>query len=227
MTPAGGLLRLYPRAWRLRYEDEVRDLLQARRPSRRDRLDLLRGALDAHLHPAEPSVVPAFASLSAGAMWTVAALVTASQAAPPDWPGYVIEGLPFGLIGVGCLVVALGGLWVRLGDGIGRFDRLAGVVAVAANLLWALALLGALLRLGYGAPTAAASVAAAVGEGLLAVSLVRHGQPVLGGLLATAAVAIVVPAGWSFLAFGLAWSAIGFVQWRDLRNVEPSGPGPA
>jgi hypothetical protein len=226
-TPAGSLLRLYPRSWRLRYEDEVRDLLEARPPGRRDRLDLVRGALDAHLHPAEPSVVSAFASLSAGATWTAAAMVVAAQPVPPDWPGYVVEALPLALIGVGCLIVAIGGLWLRLGDDIGRLDRLAVLIAVVAHVIWVLALLGALLRLGYGAPTGAASTLAAVGEALLAVALIRHGRAVLGTLLATASVALVIPAGWGFIAFGLTWSVIGLIQWRGLRGVETSGPGVA
>ena len=45
------LLRLYPAAWRDRYLDEVSDLLAERPPSLRDRLDLMRGAADAWIHP--------------------------------------------------------------------------------------------------------------------------------------------------------------------------------
>jgi ABC-type Na+ efflux pump permease subunit len=45
------LLQIYPRAWRDRYADEVADLLAARPPTTRDRLDLMRGAVDAWLHP--------------------------------------------------------------------------------------------------------------------------------------------------------------------------------
>jgi hypothetical protein len=45
------VLRLYPPAWRDRYLDEVSDLLAARPPTPRDQVDLVRGALDAWLHP--------------------------------------------------------------------------------------------------------------------------------------------------------------------------------
>lgn len=45
------LLRLYPAAWRERYEAEVNDLLEARPPGVGDRLDLIRGAMDAWRHP--------------------------------------------------------------------------------------------------------------------------------------------------------------------------------
>ena len=49
-APAGAwLVRRYPRWWRERYADEVLALLEDRPPSRRDRLDLARGAIDAHL----------------------------------------------------------------------------------------------------------------------------------------------------------------------------------
>lgn len=44
------LVHLYPPAWRTRYEDEVLALLEQRPPSPRDYMDLLCGALDAHLH---------------------------------------------------------------------------------------------------------------------------------------------------------------------------------
>lgn len=51
VTRLGWLLRLYPRAWRRRYADELADLLAAERPTPRLVLDLALGALDAHLCP--------------------------------------------------------------------------------------------------------------------------------------------------------------------------------
>jgi hypothetical protein len=46
------LLRLYPRAWRERYGEELSALLEAQRPLSLGALaDLLRGALAAHFHP--------------------------------------------------------------------------------------------------------------------------------------------------------------------------------
>jgi hypothetical protein len=45
------LVRLYPAAWRERYEVELRALLDERPQDVRDRLDIIRGAIDAHLHP--------------------------------------------------------------------------------------------------------------------------------------------------------------------------------
>ncbi len=45
------MLRLYPRTWRQRYEDEVLAMLEQYPCSFLDGVDLLCGALDAHLHP--------------------------------------------------------------------------------------------------------------------------------------------------------------------------------
>ena len=46
-----GILRLYPRAWRDRYGDELVALLDERPVTLLDSIDLFRGAIDAHLHP--------------------------------------------------------------------------------------------------------------------------------------------------------------------------------
>src|SRR3954454_22898651 len=51
MTLLTTLLRLYPRAWRARYEDEFTALLEQDRSSLIDVIDIALGALDAHLRP--------------------------------------------------------------------------------------------------------------------------------------------------------------------------------
>jgi hypothetical protein len=53
------LLKLYPRAWRARYEDELGELVANQAVTPRLLADLLRGILDAHLHP--QLVAPSFA----------------------------------------------------------------------------------------------------------------------------------------------------------------------
>jgi hypothetical protein len=50
------LLRLYPRAWRDRYGDELLALLEEHPATLVDTFDLIRGALDARLHPQVPGV---------------------------------------------------------------------------------------------------------------------------------------------------------------------------
>lgn len=71
------LVRLYPRAWRDRYEDEFLALLEARPPTSRDMIDTVFGAVDAHLHPQgdispQPWThrLPGLFALIAGATWS-------------------------------------------------------------------------------------------------------------------------------------------------------------
>ncbi|MEO6214126.1 MAG: hypothetical protein ABIP65_10915 [Vicinamibacterales bacterium] len=49
MTSA--LIRLYPRAWRERYGEEMHALLDGQKPSLRTWTDLVAGAIDARVHP--------------------------------------------------------------------------------------------------------------------------------------------------------------------------------
>jgi hypothetical protein len=66
------LIRLYPRAWRERYGEELSLLLEDRPPGPFDALDLFLGALDAHIHSvgargAALTSTPPAARLGAGA----------------------------------------------------------------------------------------------------------------------------------------------------------------
>lgn len=77
------LVRLYPRPWRDRYAAELLDLLEQRPLSVGDAVDLVRGALDAHLHPQTDRSsmpwthrLPGLAVLATGLFWA-AAVVTA------------------------------------------------------------------------------------------------------------------------------------------------------
>jgi hypothetical protein len=60
------MLRLYPRTWRTRYEDEVGALLEQRGATLATLVDLLFGALDAHLDPAHLTL-----GAAPGASWSV------------------------------------------------------------------------------------------------------------------------------------------------------------
>ena len=51
MPLASALIRLYPRAWRQRYEEEMRELLAAEKPTLRTMADLIAGAVDARIYP--------------------------------------------------------------------------------------------------------------------------------------------------------------------------------
>jgi hypothetical protein len=60
------LVWLYPRDWRRRYGAEMRAMLHQWRPGPREAFDLLRGALDAHLHPQWSPHARARRALAAG-----------------------------------------------------------------------------------------------------------------------------------------------------------------
>ncbi len=86
------IVRLYPRAWRERYGDEVLALLEDRPPGPRASLDLLFGAMDAHVHHVDgrprtvgvPSVAGVLAAVAAGLVWIVAMACALAPAATPS-----------------------------------------------------------------------------------------------------------------------------------------------
>ena len=62
------LIHLYPRAWRQRYGEEMRELLASQPSSLRTFTDLVAGALDARLNPQHMPAVPAGANQGVGTM---------------------------------------------------------------------------------------------------------------------------------------------------------------
>lgn len=123
MTP---LLRLYPRRWRERYAEEVTWLLEQRPTGPLDVLNLLGGALDAHIREraggrgqaATPAARPGWRSLPpavlvvmglAATMAAYALLTSVIALAAPDpdrWAGWGPAGLATGagltLAGIAC-----------------------------------------------------------------------------------------------------------------------------
>ena len=120
------LIALYPRTWRDRYEDEFLALLNARGPDPLDRLDIVRGAIDARIHPQvkgspvapEPPVVlgpwpvrAGWLTLLGGVLWLAAFLVVVNSPMIVDqWGTYrdtpTAVPLVFGavmLLGVGMI----------------------------------------------------------------------------------------------------------------------------
>jgi hypothetical protein len=174
-------LRLYPRAWRARYGDELAALLEARTPSLEDRLDLVRGALDAHLHPelvaAEPraagpfdAVAPAdlkvarrlgLASIVGAVPWVAAWVIAANGPIVHDELGSYRDGAaaaPVILLAGALLVGGIIGHLIVLPRGA-RFGRIGAIVAISGVLIWSLA------------PwVLAAAIAWLAGLGVLAVS---------------------------------------------------------
>ena len=141
-----GWLRLYPRAWRRRYETEMLAVLEARPVTNRVRFDLVRGALDAHLNPISPPSLGLVAPVVAGAAWIGAGGAALAEPTPPDWPGYLLWTLPFGLIGAvaGLRIVLVAGRRSGMRSPAGSGAAL--LVALVGHLAWiavlALAIVG-------------------------------------------------------------------------------------
>jgi hypothetical protein len=217
------LVRLYPRAWRDRYEDEFLGLITDRPPTLLDRIDIVRGALDAHLHPQLPGSepepqpvthrIPGLIALTAGLLWTanVAYLAVRSDLTS-DWGSLI--GIAFVL-----MLISLPGDY--LADDGRRIALAIGAVAasiVGANLL------------GWGWPAFVLYVTAEliVLAGFLVVAAIRAGigssgrwrlvvvtiaLPLLIGIPAAVGVTETSPAARLLYAltlpYGLAWVLIG------------------
>ena len=212
-------LRLYPRDWQERYDDEMGELLALRPFGWRARLDLARGALDAHLHPRQPPRIGLLAPLVAGLAWIVAGLATLVEPVPPDWPGYLVWTLPLGAIGASAVLRLVSIVGRRSGL---RAPAVAGpvlLVAIAAHLAWISTLLLAIAGGPYGALTAAAQSIAAVTT--VAIGLVRWrvGDHPLAEAVLVAGGALLIPSPASWIVVGLAWLAAAALagRRRDLR----------
>ena len=207
----GSLVRLYPGWWRRRYGDEMRALLEAAPVSRRARLDLVRGSLDAWLHPPTRSLIPAIAALMGGGLWTVVAAAIAFQPVPPDWPGYLFDVIALALASAGVLLVATIGLSLRVGDTGGRAMRLAVGVSVVGSVAWIAALSATAAGLADGPTLAIAQTIAMVGTALVGVVLLRAGEDRIGPLVMLGSIAMLIPWTVMWLVFGAAWTAIGII----------------
>lgn len=218
------ILRLYPGAWRARYGDEMAALLEARPTTWRDRLDLVRGALDAWLNPPTPSRIPAVAAIVGGGLWTVVAAGVLFGPAPPDWPGYLMEVVPAAAIAVGFLAVAVVGCALRSGDGGAGVARVTTTIAVVGYIAWIALLAGTALGWADGPALAAAQAVAIVGTTLVGAAAVMAGDTTIGGLVTASGLAMLIPWSGGWLVFGTAWTAIGILLWAErATRTEPTG----
>ncbi len=207
-SPAGAaLLRLYPRAWRDRYESEVLAVLADMPIDRRARVDLLRGAIDARLHAG--SRLPAAAAFLSGATWTIAGVAVVGQPVPPDWPGYLLEILPLTIVAVAAGLVGIVGCWARRSDRAGRLGTLGALLALAGHVGWAALLAATVVDAGLPQATVVCQAIALVGCLLIGLVLVRTDDLLIGAaiLLATATMLFGLPVAW--LIFGFAWTVVG------------------
>ena len=151
-----GLIRLYPRDWRARYEEEFLSLLAERPPDARDRVDIIRGAIDARMRPqvrrGSPDPGPAspaphvasrtlgFATLAGALLWLVALVMILNGPIVVDGGSSYRDGaaaLPFVFLAFVLLGVGLVGVARSLPRG-SDLGGLAAAVAAVAGGTWAL-----------------------------------------------------------------------------------------
>lgn len=205
-----GLLRLYPRPWRDRYGEEFEALLADRPPTLGHRVDIVRGALDAHLHPqlVDPDRVTDrwwLVPLVGLGLFGIGVLLMATAPERYDAYGSYRESAI-------ALVPMLGAI-ILLIVGIARLSmflpsdppalRVIASVAVAAGMLWAIAPWTGIL----GATFFGATAVVAIGAWRAAV--------IPGRLAAALAVALSGPT-----AFFMATMVL---PWYVMRQI---GPGP-
>jgi hypothetical protein len=210
MSPAP-LIRLYPRAWRARYGEEMEAVLDAAAGAHgiREAADLVRGALDAWLHPPTPSWLPASAALAGGGLWTVVAAAILAQPSPPDWPGYLIDLVPIALVAASALLVATLGCALRAGDDGGRLAIAGSAATVLGAIAWIVALALTIAGHADGATLAATQALAVLGMTAIGLVLLRAGDQIVGWLLLCGSVAMLIPWTGGWLVFGAAWTCIG------------------
>jgi hypothetical protein len=213
------LVRLYPQAWRDRYGEEFLDLLEARPPGLRDRLDILLGAVDARLNPEVPGTTPdhapatrgarrrqraAGATIIGGLLWVVVAIVVLLTPTDPaegykDGTAGLLVGLFASLMtGVGAFLAA------DIVDGVGQRGRAIGIAIVVASLLfvvpWPILILGVFAS--WALSSAYGFVLGGAGH-RIGLALIISGLVAFGTNLNTVAVVLVVPLGLAWIGFGL------------------------
>lgn len=219
------LLRLYPAAWRDRYGAEFMGTLEERPVDLAGSLDIVHGAIDAHLHPeltgAPPHVwthrLPGLLATAAGLIWSWYYLRIV-LATTEDW-------------GYGVLIAMLLMLFAVLGDYIAPYTRRIGLTVSALIAAALLAGVQPLSVIGDGMLNAALGATAALllAGGMLTLAALRAGIDarvrwlmIGGGLLVPATIAILVMGGFgptdpggapamvvAILPYGIAWTIIG------------------
>lgn len=224
-APGRRLIRLYPRAWRVRYGMEMEALLESSPPDRRARLDLVRGAIDAHLTLPDdtPGKVGIGAALIGGAAWTIAAVASLGAPAPPDWPGYLAETLPLGVVGALAILLAAVAAARPAWSANALPLESALVAVVVGHGLWAVALGAAWLGGPYGAITAIATALAALATVWLGIALMRVGLHPVGEAVAVAGAVMLIPSPSAWLVSGTLWTGVGLWRVADGRAIGAGG----
>jgi hypothetical protein len=147
------LLRLYPQAWRRRYGDEFESILEDRSLSPSDVVDVVQGAMDAHVRVRRRSFrgfersgrrVTGIAAILGGFVWPTGFFVATFDPAGPPWnmrrliaayPAIPLSGSPVVIAGTALLLVALVGLSANNGRGHPRLIWASVVVPIIGILI--------------------------------------------------------------------------------------------
>ena len=237
------LMRLYPAAWRERYENEFLGLLHERPVGPRGAIDVVVGAIDARLHPEligaerQPLThrIPGLLALAAGVIWVAWFLNAWSVGPDGEWG----DGIGFAIV---LMLVSIPGDYLagfgrRIAIGIGAT---IGLAVLSWVLPWSVG--DGLLNLAAGA---AGYIVA--GAGLVSLAAIRAGIapgvrwlalaatvvvpatvaiPILGGFGPadrggmSALLVATVPFGVAWMLFGLRMTIRGSATIRD----DPSNP---
>nr|MBA3234498.1 hypothetical protein [Chloroflexota bacterium] len=148
------LIALYPEDWRTRYEAEFLSLLADRPPDPLDRLDIVRGAIDARLHPqvqtapeGPPEPVPenrwpvriGWLTLAGGLLWIATILIALNGPIVVESGNTYRDGgaalpLYFGAVVLLCIGLGAAGASLPRRARIGRY---AAAIAAIAGFGWA------------------------------------------------------------------------------------------
>jgi hypothetical protein len=144
------LVRLYPKAWRERYEAEFVGLIEEQPPTVADVIDIVRGAVDARLHPQvrRPGDVPSEPAVFGDHLRATRRLGIAAVVGGAFWPA--------------AWAVALLGPVLYDGRGAYRDGSAAFPILVFAVALLAAGLVGQVIRLPRSARVARGSALAAI-----------------------------------------------------------------
>jgi hypothetical protein len=231
------LVVLYPPAWRDRYGAELLSLLSERPPNLLDRLDLVRGAVDARLHPeltptgsgSRPPVTDgrrgALLAIPGGLLWIAAGV--GFYGAP------IIPALGYKDTGSVVLLAVLGGLLSSLAA-LGVARVWPGRPAVLVNT--AIAGLAGAILLAMPWPWLAAGFYLVLIATILFGAMVARGIGWPGPILVIGAMAaaafntentqalLLIPLGLAWILFGLTVGVRGF---RVARPDQPAAAPPA
>jgi hypothetical protein len=210
------LVALYPTAWRVRYEDEFIALLEARRPSLSERFDIVRGAMDARLHPqvGGPRRVADrfwYVPLLGLAAFVLGLFVMVNGPILRDGYGEYRDGMAaLPLLALSFVLLSVGLL--RIVDRLppeATGSRVAGSVAIVIGPLWAF--------MPWMFPILVIFLASVL---CLAVGARRAGIMPTWGVVALAA-ALIIPLVFSVAALFLPWYALRTTDLEPLVLVAP------